>query len=418
MTLTERTLAAHSAVLVAGTGPVGLAAAIALADQGFAITLAGPPVTSASVALDQRTTALFGGSIELLRHLQVWDEVVPVSAALTGLRLIDATGRLLRAPETLFRASELGRPEFGFNITNASLVEALARRAMAHPGIRHLDLTLRRTWPEGAGIAADFNDGTTCGVALVVGADGRASAARAAAGIGVRRWSYPQSALATRFTHSRPHAGISTELHTRAGPLTTVPLPGLASSLVWVDTPEATTERLALPDTQFARALEGQLEGLLGTVSEVGPRAAFPLSGLTAEPIARARTMLAGEAAHVLPPIGAQGLNLGFRDVAWIADVTAAAAARGWDIGGDGVLDRYIAARRTDVATRGAAVDTLNRSLIADLLPLDLLRGAGIVALHAVPPLRRLVMREGIEPAGPLPRLLRSQQPCCGSVEA
>lgn len=184
-------------------------------------------------------------------------------------------------------------------------------------------------------------------------------------------------------------------------------MPGNRSSLVWVDAPAEAEKLLQLDAETFARALEVRLNGLLGVVDQFGPRAAFPLSGLSADPVARARTILVGEAAHVLPPIGAQGLNLGFRDAAWLAEIVRQAARDGRDIGGSDVLEAYIASRRADVWTRGLAVDLLNRSLLADLVPLDLVRGAGIAALGAVPWLRQRVMREGQSPAGAQPALLR-----------
>ena len=168
---------------------------------------------------------------------------------------------------------------------------------------------------------------------------------------------------------------------------------------------------MALDAATFAQALAERLHGLLGDIEASGPRAAFPLSGLAAEPIARARVVLAGEAAHVLPPIGAQGLNLGLRDAAWLAEIAGGAAERGQDIGGETTLAAYVQARRGDVWTRGAAVDLLNRSLLAGLLPLDLVRGAGIAALGAFPWVRRLAIDSGMGTGGALPALLRPFTP-------
>lgn len=397
----------HQRALVVGTGPAGLVAALSLAQAGLAVTLAGPEPAAAAAAPDERTTALFGGSVELLRHLGLWPRLRDRLAPLAGLRLIDDTGALLRAPETLFQAAEIGATAFGYNVANRDLLAALWQLVSETASIRHVDAKLLHLRPGPDSIFANFDAGSAWSGALVVGADGRNSICRREARIAERRWSYPQTAIATRFTHSRPHGGISTEFHRRAGPLTTVPLPGNQSSLVWVEVPGEAKRLLQLESQAFARELETRLNGMLGTVGGIGPRAAFPLSGLSADPVAQARTFLVGEAAHVLPPIGAQGLNLGFRDAAWLAEIVGTAQRDGRDTGGRDVLDAYIASRRVDVWSRGLAVDLLNRSLIADALPVDLARGAGIAALLAFPWLRQRVMREGQSPTGALPALLR-----------
>ena len=400
------------AVLVVGTGPVGLVAALALARSGLAVTLAGPAVTPATAQADRRTTALFGGSIALLQHLGVWDELASASAPLTGLRIIDDTGGLLRAPDAAFTSAELGLPAFGFNVPNEALLAALAAA---------IEQSSEITWRSGLltsldcapdSIRARLTDGTDgedWRGGLVVGADGRNSLCRREAGITAVVRELPQAAVIAKFRHSRPHKGVSTELHRRAGPLTIVPLPGDCSSLVWVET-RAEAHRLAqIPDAAFARLLDERLQGLVGVVGGVCHRASIPLYYLNASSSAEHRVMLAGEAAHVMPPIGAQGLNLGFRDVAWIAEIAGESARDGLDMGEARALAAYAAARKADIAGRMAAVDWLNRSLLADLLPLDLVRGAGLALLGAVGPLRKLVMQQGLGPSGPLPPLLRPQ---------
>jgi 2-octaprenyl-6-methoxyphenol hydroxylase len=345
----------------------------------------------------------------LLRHLGVWASLEPLSAPLVGLRIIDDTGSVLRAPETLFRAKEVGLAAFGYNIENSDLNRALADRVAALPhAIARLSAPVTDLDWTGDTVTIGCGAGIEPLVCrLVVGADGRNSVCRKAAGITERRWSYPQAALAVRFRHTRPHEGISTEFHRRSGPLTTVPLPGLWSSLVWVETPEEAERLRAMPENGFVETLETRLQGLLGSIEAIGARTVFPLMGLTADPLARNRVVLVGEAGHVIPPIGAQGLNLGFRDVAWIADLAGSAARRGADPGSPEVLADYVSARSSDVGTRTWAVDLMNRSLLADFLPVDAIRGLGVLALNALPALRHRVMREGIGPAGDLPSLLR-----------
>jgi 2-octaprenyl-6-methoxyphenol hydroxylase len=250
-------------------------------------------------------------------------------------------------------------------------------------------------------------EGGTVQARLAVAADGRGSITRRAAKIATRTWDYGQTAIATTFAHTRPHAGITTELHRRSGPLTTVPLPGNASSLVWVETPGEAARLVGLPDAVFARELQARLQGLLGAISDVGPRASYPLHGLAAEHMGGNRVALVGESAHVIPPIGAQGLNLGLRDAAALAQHADAARAGGQDIGGPEMLEAYHAARIGDVLARTISVDLLNRSLLVDFLPVQALRGFGLHLLANVSAVRRLAMRGGLSAAGPLPPLMR-----------
>lgn len=402
------TITSTSACIVVGTGPAGLAAALSLAQVGAEVTLAGPGAPPAGAA-DTRTAALFNGSITLLQSLGVWDGLEEVSAPLKAIRIVDDTGGLLRAPEVLFEALEVGESVFGWNVPNAALTEALwaavrrSERITVAETARIAHLEIR---PEGA--TAHTAEGEALGARLVAAADGRRSICRAAAGIATTAWDYDQAAIATRFAHSRPHGDVSTEFHRQSGPLTTVPLPGLESGLVWVERP-AIAKRLAeLDDEGFRVALETRLQGLLGHVGAIGPRRLFPLSGLTAEAYGKSRVALIGEAGHVIPPIGAQGLNLGLRDAATLADCAAEAMARGEDIGGDAVMRRYHELRKSDVESRIMAVDALNRTLLSTLLPVSLLRGFGLHLIRAFGPLKRALIRQGLEPSGPRPSLMQS----------
>jgi 2-octaprenyl-6-methoxyphenol hydroxylase len=395
-------------ILVAGTGPTGLAAALALATTGAAIVLAGPRHSGSAAGFDTRTAALFTGSLALLRALGAWPAVEPGSAPIAAIRLVDDTGSLLRAPEVLFTAAEAGLRAFGWNVPNSVLVQALAARVDATAAIRWQDgRTVASLRPGSQRAVVTLDDGSRIAARLVAAADGRHSPCRAGAGIETTGWEYPQTAIATSFAHSRPHGGVSTELHRPAGPLTVVPMPDNASSLVWVEARAIAARLMRLDDDGFRASLEARLMGLLGTVGRIGPRRAFPLGGLSAGELARSRVALVGEAAHVIPPIGAQGLNLGLRDAAALADVVADARAAGRDIGADGVLAAYATARRADVRARTAAVDMLNRSLLADVLPMQLLRGAGLHLAKASGAARRWLIRRGLEPVGEWPRLMR-----------
>lgn len=400
----------HFPALVVGGGPAGLAAAAALAAKGVRTAIVAPPHRPLGNRPDTRTAALFGGSIDLLRNLGVWGALEPVSTPITGIRIVDDTARLLRAPEALFMADEIGLPAFGFNVPNEPLTAELqALVQTAGPGLTAI---------ESAGVAslsieadravARTVEGLELTANLVAAADGRKSLCREAAGIGTQTWTYPQSAVTAVFSHSRPHRQISTELHRPAGPFTVVPMPGLSSSLVWVEQP-AEAERLAqLDDAGIRAAISDRLQGLLGSISDIGPRGLFPLSGLRPNIFGSNRVALVGEAGHVIPPIGAQGLNLGLRDAATIADCAAEAARAGRDVGGSEVMSAYSRARNVDVTSRLYTVDLLNRSLISDMLVVHAARGLGLAALNWLPPLRRMVVREGMQPSRGMPSLMRS----------
>lgn len=399
----------HFPALVVGGGPAGLAAAAALAAKGVQTAIVAPPHRPLGNRPDTRTAALFGGSIDLLRNLGVWGALETVSTPITGIRIVDDTARLLRAPEALFMADEIGLPAFGFNVPNEPLTAELqARVHAAGPGL---------TVIESAGVAslsieteralARTVEGLELTADLVAAADGRKSLCREAAGIGTQTWTYPQSAVTAVFNHSRPHRQISTELHRPAGPFTVVPMPGLSSSLVWVEQP-AEAERLAqLDDAGIRAAISERLQGLLGSIGDIGPRGLFPLSGLRPNVFGSNRVALVGEAGHVIPPIGAQGLNLGLRDAATIADCAAEAVRAGRDVGGSEVLSAYSRARNVDVTSRLYTVDLLNRSLISDMLVVHAVRGLGLAALNWLPPLRRMVVREGMQPSRGMPSLMR-----------
>jgi len=395
-------------IAVVGAGPAGLAAALALAHVGARVVLIGPPPARMGTGPgDTRTAALLQSSVDLLKALKAFDALADQAAPLKAIRIIDTSDRLLRAPEITFLASELALDAFGYNIPNTALVEALYAQATQTLHAVEAD-SIARIEPAADHLVLTCSKGTTIKARLVVGADGRRSICRAAAGIEAEEWRYDQVALATSFEHTRPHDFVSTEIHRRGGLLTTVPLPSPhASSLIWVGGKTKIDGLMRLEPDAFRAALEERLEGLLGTVGATGARASFPLAGLSAKEVGVRRTALVGEAAHILPPIGAQGLNLGLRDAAALADCVATALGRGADPGGDDVLKSYTAARRIDIATRTFGVDLLSRSLLTDFLPLGAARSIVLHGLNRIAPLRRLVMRAGLAPPTALPSLMR-----------
>lgn len=382
-------------VAVVGGGPAGLSAAIALAQAGSNTVL----IARRRAYPDNRTTALLGGSIEFLHELGVWQRCGDQAAALETMRLVDDTGRLIRAPEVRFSSHEIGRDAFGCNLENRVLVAALEARAAEIAGLDRLDDDAEIIVPSADEVTVSTAGGHSVAARLVVGADGRHSLSREAAGIAVSKRDLHQVALTFSLSHSRPHRNISTEFHTVHGPCVFVPLPGNRSSVVWVAAPKEAERLFLLTDEDLSEAAEKQSHFTLGQVRVEPGRHLFPLAIERPKKFAQSRIALVGEAAHVIPPIGAQGLNLGFRDAADIADLVREAIAAGNDPGDSRMLQRYDRARRADVLSRTFVIDVANRSLLSDLLPMQSLRATGLRLIGSIGPLRRLAMREGLAPS-------------------
>jgi len=392
-------------VIVVGAGPAGLTAAIALAGAGMETVLVAKPASGP----DHRTTALLEGSVRALDTLGVWQRCREQAAPLRLMRIIDDTGRLLRAPEVCFAASEIGLDAFGHNIENRFLTAALEQRARELAALTVLADEAETVAIDEAAVTVRLKGGTEVSALLAIGAEGRRSLCRIAAGIDIRGRGYPQTALTFNLGHRRPHRDTSTEFHTETGPFTLVPLPGRRSSLVLVVDPAEVAGLAALSDTDLAEEIERRCHSILGRVEVEPGRGAFALAVETAARFAARRVALVGEAAHVVPPIGAQGLNLGLRDAATLGELVVATHRAGGDVGAAALTDRYDRMRRADVTSRTLAVDLLNRSLLSAFLPLQGARGLGLFLMEQVGPLRRAVMREGVTPAASQPRLMRGE---------
>jgi 2-octaprenyl-6-methoxyphenol hydroxylase len=389
-------------VAVVGGGPAGLIAAIALASAGIETLIIAPAPEK-----DHRTTAFLAGSVTALITLGVWETCRSHAEPLTAIRIIDDTRRLWRAPEVSFAAAEIGLDAFGHNIENHHLIAALQERA-ASLNIPRIGTAALAVTPDRDGAAITLAD-STVRTRLVIGADGQHSLCRAAAGIGSRRHTYPQVALTLNLGHARPHRDMATEFHTETGPFTLVPLPGRRSSLVCVLDPERAKGVAAMSDAELATEIERRAHSLLGKMNVESGRGMFALAVATARSVAENRVALVGEAAHVVPPIGAQGLNLGLRDAATLAEIVTDAHRDGHDVGSPAVLSRYEMQRRADVTSRRITIDLLNRSLLTDFLPLHGARALSLFLVDRVGPLRRALMREGVSPAASQPRLMRGE---------
>ena len=392
-------------ILVLGAGVTGLLAAIALGQAGWRVRIAGilDPRPNA------RTVALLDGSVTMFSNLGIWDAIAAQAAPLDTMRIIDDTGSLFAAPPVDFAAREIGLEHFGYNVALPWLNAHLGEIAKASKGVElgevlAIGLEFRRT-----GALVHFSDGTQVSAQLVVGADGRKSLARLSAGIAAREWSYPQAAITAVLAHGQPHQNVSSEFQTRSGPCTLVPLPPgpqhpHRSSLVWLTEPDRARTLAGMDDGAFAGAVQRQTKYLLGPMQVEGVRGHFPMRGLSAQSNVGPRLALVGEAAHVFPPIGAQGLNLGLRDV---ADLAGCLTDLGRDPGSAAALAQFSRLRQTDTVMRSMAVDAMNRSLLTSMLPVDFLRGAGLMALAQIGPLRRAVMRAGVQPHRVAPLMRR-----------
>ena len=392
--MTERPSQIYQAAVVGG-GPAGLATAIALAQAGVSTAL----VARRSPYADNRTTALLGGSVDFLQSLDVWQRCSADAAPLRVMRLVDDTRRLIRSPEVKFSSDEIGMETFGYNIENRLLMVAMEDRAAELPSLVRIDDEAQSVVTDELSVTITTRQGQSLSAGMVAGADGRHSLCREAAGIGVKRRELNQSALTLNIAHARPHHDCSTEFHTESGPCVFVPLPGQRSSIVWVVRPDEAERLKALDDDQLALALEKQSHSILGKVTIAPGRHVFPLAIETPDRLAASRIVLVGESAHVIPPIGAQGLNMGLRDAADLTNIVRDVLSMGSDPGADDVLQRYARARRADVFSRTFAVDMANRTLLSDFLPAQSLRAAGMHVLNAIGPIRRFAMREGLSPS-------------------
>jgi len=397
-------------ILVVGAGAAGLSTAIALAQAGFSVFCAG----HVDMRAKGRTVALFEASLRFYKALDIWPHFRGKTAPLARITMIDATGSRFPVPSVSFAASEIGLSAFGENIENNVLVEGLAKIAAETPNLVLHEGMIDDISFEADAVSATLADWQCVTAKLAAAADGRASLARTKAGIGTRAWTYPQTAFTALLSHPKPHRNISTEFHTRSGPCTLVPL-CLAenkpnrSSLVWLMSPEAAERRRALSNPELAEEIEDQVDSLLGKIEIDGPGGFFPMAGMSANRLVGHRIALIGEAAHIFPPLAAQGLNLSLRDSAALAEVLEDARAFGADIGSVQTLKTYATARRSDIFLRTNGIDILNRSLLSNLFPVDFLRGTGLFAFSMIGPLRRALMREGVLTHGTLPRLMQER---------
>ncbi len=396
-------------VVVVGGGPAGLSAACLLAEQNLSTAIVSPfyPKPVAKGQRDPRTIAMMQPSVRLMEHMGLWPQkLAEVSSPLRKLRLLDDSGHLLTGTEVTFNCEELSDQPFGWNVPLPELSLELLALAKSRNIDFYQDEALGAPL-DGDGVLLQLSKSGDIKAKVIVAADGRASSLRKSAGIGMAEWFYDQVAIGAVFAHSGPHNDMSTECHKQDGPLTTVPMPDNHSSLVWMVRPERGKELMALDDKEFATELQLELHGELGLISDITSRKSFPMQGLNAMTYASNRVILIGEAAHVVPPIGAQGLNMSLRDGAMAAELIGQAHRTGDDIGNKSVLTKYDTMRRRDVWPRQKIIDLMNRSLLSKVPFVHDARALGLSMVDRISPLRALVMREGISPTENLPRVMQ-----------
>lgn len=385
-------------IIIAGAGAAGLITALALAPRYKGITIIGPH----DVARNGRTVALFEASIHILKKMDIWPLLAPLASPLKTIRFVDATQSLISVPDIDLHADEIDLPAFGYNIENAALVDCLLAHIKDKTTIEHKASVLSDIQIQHDRIGVRTAEGEHLNAALLIGADGKNSFVRKKAGIGVQHWSYPQHAITALLTHEKPHGDMSVEFHTAQGPCTLVPMRDddmgrHRSSLVWLMSKDMADRRLALSQERLLGELERQVKRIYGTMDFISPRGNFPMAGGKLDRLYGPRIALVADAGHFFPPIGAQGLNLGVRDIATLAATLD--SRDGQDAGDPALLRAYHDARKGDIALRTFGVDMLNRSLLFDTPLADGMRALGLMALAKIGPLRRRIMREGVMPS-------------------
>jgi 2-octaprenyl-6-methoxyphenol hydroxylase len=398
-------------MVIGGAGFAGLALAVALRQalgEAFSVTVADPALRS-TPSKDPRASAIAAAARRLFEAIGVWDGVEDEAQPILDMVVTDSKLEDTVRPTFLTFGGEVEEGEpFAHMIENRLLIDALVAKA------KELGIDLRATAVTAFdhrlnAVDVTLADGGAISAKLLVGADGARSQIREQAGIASLGWDYPQSAIVCTVAHERDHQGRAEEHFLPAGPFAILPLTGKRSSIVWTESAREAERILALPDDQFHDELEQRFGLHLGELKVTAKPRAFPLGLYTARAFIGERLALIGDAAHIIHPIAGQGLNMGLRDVAALAEAVADAARLGLDIGGEDVLERYQRWRRFDTMTMGVATDGLNRlfSNRSDLL--RLVRDIGLGLVERMPPLKRMFIREAAGFTGEVPKLLRGE---------
>jgi 2-octaprenyl-6-methoxyphenol hydroxylase len=399
-------------VLIAGAGYVGLATAVSMRAARPDLQIAIVDAAPAGVwEKDGRASAVAAAARRMLDRLGVWEEIAPEAQPITEMIVTDSRTSDPVRPVFLTFDGEVGPGEpFAFMVANRVLNGALRKRA-AELGIDLVEgVAVERFDRQPSALTVRLADGGSLDTRLLVAADGVRSRLRDMAGIKTVNWEYGQSGIVCTVAHERPHEGRAEEHFLPAGPFAILPLKGNRSSIVWTER-TAEAERLVKEDIfVFETEFEQRFGLKLGEIHIEGPRRAWPLGLTLARAFVAPRLALAGDAAHGIHPIAGQGLNLGFKDAAALAQTVVEADRLGQDIGALDVLERYQQWRRFDTVQMGATTDILNRMFSNDLGPLRAVRDLGLGLVDRMPRLKEFFIRQASGLTGPTPRLLRGEE--------
>lgn len=384
-------------IFISGGGPAGLVAAATFGSMGAHVILADPqpPVTDTGLpGADLRTTAILQPGRALMERAGIWPMLEPHARPLASMRIVDAVGTPVSRD---FEADDIGGSAFGWNMTNTVLRAGILARLEQLPNVDlRLGVGFARRVSRSRETLITLTDESQIRAKLAIACDGRNSPLRDAAGIGMTRHGFGQKAIVFAATHPAPHAHVSTEVHKSGGPFTLVPLPDHdgqpCSGIVWMADGPDITRLSALSDAEFATTATERSAGLFGPLTLVSKRQVWPIISQIADRMDGDRLALAAEAAHVVPPIGAQGLNMSLADIGLLANLTEGAG----DPGDAALLARYHRQRWPDIRMRMAGVGLLNRASQSDSPMVQQARAQGIQTLHDVRPLRQLAMRLGL----------------------
>ena len=400
-----------SDVLIAGGGSAGLTAALAIANAAPGLDVevvdARPPAAAPN---DERASAIAAAARRMLERLDVWQKLDPVAQPILSMEVTDSrTGDAVRPIFLTFDGCVTDGEPFAHMVPNAALAAALGEAAAA-AGIKvTAPDTVERFGVEGGAMVVGLGSGEERRAALLVAADGVRSRLRARSGIKTLTWRYPQAAIVANVRHERPHDGVAVEHFLPSGPFAILPLAGNRSSLVWTER-SAQAKRLVEGDEfVFLLELERRFGHRLGAIALDGPRQCYPLGLVLARDFVRDRFALLGDAAHGIHPIAGQGLNLGFRDAAALAETIVDAHRLGLDIGALATLRRYERWRRYDTWQMGVMTDVLNRLFSNDVAPLRVARDIGLGLVDRLPRLKELFIGEAAGLGGELPKLLKGE---------
>jgi len=400
-------------VLISGGGMVGLPLGLALAQGGLKTVIAdaAPPAKVLDPDFDGRVSALAYASVRMLGALGVWEGLAPNAQPIREILVTDGKAGQAASPFSLhFDSQEVGAEALGHIAENRHIRAALFK---AVEGAANLELmapaAVKSLTVEAGGAIVRLANGEEISAHLVIAADGRESPLRAQMGVQIVGWSYPQTGIVATVEHERPHNGVAYEHFLPSGPFAILPMTGNRSSLVWTEAKTKAPGLLALDEAGFNAELARRFGAHLGATKSAGPRWSYPLSFHLARDFVRPRFALAGDCAHGIHPIAGQGLNLGLKDAAALAEVLLDAARLGRDIGALDTLKRYERWRRFDSFVLAASTDAMNRLFSNDIAPLRHLRDLGLGIVDSIGPARRFFMRHAGGDIGKLPKLMKGE---------